>query len=455
MLSNLSERLHLDRSLALVLATKVWQVMSGPVTIALIIATFSLQEQGVYSGIIGIVGIQSLFELGLLNVLIGQAGHEMPHLRKGQEKGNEDEQGTPDEPVRRMAELVRGSRRWFAVASLLFAALALVFGWVTFHGGAADGWQMPLMFVVPLSAIAVFLSPSVAILEGAGFRADVYRTRLFQMVTGSLVVWGGLVLGCKLWVLVFSAAAQAGWMAYLTHWRHASFFQQFLAVDQRPQDFSWRRDVVPIQWRSAIVSIVFYVATGLFTVIVINFHSATEAAPLGMTLTIVAAIQMLALAWIQTKYPVVAALHGEMRREEAGTLWRQIAITSTALLVAGLGALIALIAMLPVLETWIQVALVPRFLSVTQAAMLGAGCVLNHAIAIQSFYVLSRRSSPLLNASVIGYGSVAIAVWFGGYWDGTNGLLIGYMTAMLLVAFPVHTLAYMKFRSAVRDPISV
>ncbi|TWU59303.1 hypothetical protein Poly51_20910 [Rubripirellula tenax] len=450
MLRQLSDRLHLDRPLAFVLANKVWQVLSGPITIALIIANFTLQEQGMYSGIISIIGIQSLFELGLLNVLIGQAGHEVPHFSEDRAS---DSDGS-SESIKRMAELVRGSRRWFAIASMMFAALAFGIGFVTFRGTDAYGWQLPLVFVIPLSAIAVFLSPSIAILEGAGFRDDVYRNRLFQIVTGSLVVWTGLVLGCKLWVLVFSAAAQAGWMAYLTHWRYGAFFKKFLTVTQRPHNFSWRHDVVPIQWRSAIASIVFYMATGLFTVIVINFHSATEAAPLGMTLTIVAAIQMLALAWIQTKYPVVAAMHGALRREEAGTLWRQIAIASTGILVAGLGSLIALIAILPIAETWTSAALVPRFLSVAQVAMLGTGCVLNHAVAIQAFYVLSRRSSPLLAASTIGYGTVGIAVWLGGYWNGTNGLLLGYMAAMLLVAFPIHTVAYIKFRSTYRDPAS-
>ncbi|WP_146533869.1 hypothetical protein [Rubripirellula reticaptiva] len=429
---------------------KVWQVLAGPITIALIIVNFSLQDQGVYSAIIGIIGIQSLFELGLLNVLIGQAGHELPHF-SGDGTSDSDVQ---NESMKRMAELIRYSRRWFAIASILFVALAFAIGWITFQRGNADGWQWPLAFVIPLSAITVFLSPSIAILEGAGFRAEVYRNRLFQMITGSLVVWLGLTLGFKLWVLVLSATVQVGWMAYLTHWRHASFFQQFLVVKQRPFNFSWRYDVAPIQWRSAIVSIVFYIATGLFTVIVINFHSATEAAPLGMTLTVTSAIQMLALAWIQTKYPLVAAMHGARRREEAGTLWRQISVTSTALLVTGLGTLTALIALLPIAETWTSVALVPRFLSVTQVVMLGVGCVLTHAIAIQGFYVLSRRSSPLIGASVLGYGTVAVAVWLGGYYGGTNGLLVGYATAMLIVAFPIHTFAYLKFRSAQPDQTS-
>ncbi|MGB7324381.1 MAG: hypothetical protein WBD31_05885 [Rubripirellula sp.] len=448
MLRKLSERLHLDRSLAFVLATKIWQVVSGPITIALIIGAMTLEEQGIYSGIVGIIGIQALFELGLLNVLISQAGHEIS-LVSG---SGTDSSVVQHQSVLRMAELVRASRRWFAIASLLFGLLAIAFGWFTFYGDPADDWQGPLVVLVPLSACAIFLSPSLAILEGSGFREDIYRYRFFQIVTGSLVVWGGLLLGCKLWVLVFSAAVQAAWMGYLTYWRFRDFFHRFQNVDERPEQFSWNHDVVPIQWRAAVVSIVYYIATGLFTVIVIKFHSPTEAAPLGMTLSIVVAIQMLALAWIQTKYPLVAALHGESKREEAGTLWRQIAVVSSGLLVAGLAVLLAIIALLPVAETWIGVALVPRFLSIGQLAMLSAGAVVNHVIAVQSFYVMSRRSSPLLMANLIGYGTVAMAVWAGGYLASISGLLAGYVIAMALVVLPLHTIAYLKFRIAGAAP---
>ena len=78
--SNIQRRLksllQLDSPLAFALATRIWQTVSGPLTIALLIRSLSLRDQGVYYGIQGVVGLQAYFELGLLSVLIGHAGHE-------------------------------------------------------------------------------------------------------------------------------------------------------------------------------------------------------------------------------------------------------------------------------------------------------------------------------------------------------------------------------------------
>ncbi|MEM1070350.1 MAG: hypothetical protein AAGI63_15715, partial [Planctomycetota bacterium] len=76
------DRLQLDRPLGFAVATRVWQGISGPITIVLLVQALTLSEQGVYYAMIGIVGIQAYFELGLLNVLVSQSGHEMAAIRQ-------------------------------------------------------------------------------------------------------------------------------------------------------------------------------------------------------------------------------------------------------------------------------------------------------------------------------------------------------------------------------------
>lgn len=434
------DRLYLDRPLAFVLITKLWQVISGPVTIALIVGSLSIREQGIYYGIIAVVGIQAFFELGLLNVLISQASHEAAALTSA-----------TTEPLRhaaraRMAELIQASGRWFGGAAACFVGVAVLFGGFTFVGSQVSDWLLPLASTVVLSAACVYLSPSIAILEGSGHRGEVYRYRCLQIISGSFAVWIGLVLGWKLWVLPLSSAAQAAGMLYVSRIRFADFLNQFDAPASHASTFSWQRDVIPIQWRTAVVSIVFHFATQLFAVIIIKFHSATAAAPLGMTMTIVSAIQMLALAWVQTQYPVISSLHGEGKREEAGTRWRRIGVVSTGILVAGLVGLLCLIAAMPWLEAWIGKPIASRFLSTGQVVLLAVGVTTSHLIALQSFYVLSRRANPLVWANVIGFGSVAVAVWIGGYLNSVDGLLAAFTLSMACIALPIHTAAYLRFR---------
>ncbi|MEM1067752.1 MAG: hypothetical protein AAGI63_02565, partial [Planctomycetota bacterium] len=341
----------------------------------------------------------------------------------------------------RMRDLIRVSVIWFSLTSLLFTVFALAFGWYSLADSTV-GWERPLVALVPIAAFAVAVAPVISILEGAGYRDFVYQFRFVQMFFGSVVVWLSLLMGWKLWSLVASSTVQSVMAGYLLLFTAAPFFRQFRGLSVKRSNFDWMREVLPVQWRVALIGAMYHFATQFFTIIVVMFHSDAEAGPLGMTLSVTTAIQMLALAWVQTKYSVVSAHHGSGERELAGTIWRQTAVVSTSLLLLGLGTLTALIALLPLLP-W-DVA--PRFLSPWQVMVLSIGCVAGHLASLQGFYVLSRRAKPLLAASTVGFISTAIAVWMGGYFYSTNGVLLGYALAMALVLVPIHTVAYLQFR---------
>ncbi|HBV61471.1 MAG TPA: hypothetical protein DEF45_00465 [Rhodopirellula sp.] len=444
MLKELRDRFQLDRPLAYVLMTRLWQAASGPITIVLLIRSFDLSEQGVYYGIIGIVGIQAYFELGLLNVLVSQAGHETAAMQKV--TVSSDDGACESDPewlaaAARMRDLIRDSFRWFSGASLFYVVAALVFGWYSLADSEV-AWRGPLLALVPIAAISVCLSPGLSILEGAGFRDVIFRFRFLQMTIGSVVMWISLECGLKLWALVLSSSVQALMFMYITFVGQADFFQKFRRIKDRTSNFNWVHQVLPVQWRVALIGASFHFATQFFTVIVLWFHSDADAAPLGMTLSVTTAIQMLALAWVQTQYPVVSLHHGSGEREKAGTIWRRTAIISTLLLIVGFVILTAGVAGV----AWLDKNIEDRFLEPWQVAVLGLGCLASHIATVQGYYVLARRANPLLVASLVGSIATAAAVWLGGYYYSTDGVVLGYALAMCLVLAPVHTFAYAQFR---------
>lgn len=445
MLDSLRARLQLDRPLAYALMTRVWQAASGPITIVLLIRSLDLAEQGVYYGIIGIVGIQAYFELGLLNVLVSQSGHETAAMKKLEAASGDGalQEADPEwiAAAARMRDLIRDSFRWFCGAGLFYGVAALVFGWYSLADSEV-AWRGPLLVLVPIAAISVCLSPGLSILEGAGFRDVIFRFRFLQMTIGSVVIWISLEYGLKLWALVLSSSVQALMFMYITFVGQAEFFRKFRRLEDRPSNFDWIHQVLPVQWRVALIGASFHFATQFFTVIVLWFHSDADAAPLGMTLSITTAIQMLALAWVQTQYPVVSLHHGAGEREKAGTIWRRTAVISTLLLVAGFVVLTAGVACLP----WLDRNIEDRFLEAWQVAVLGLGCLAIHIANVQGYYVLARRANPLLVASLFGSIATAAAVWLGGYFYSTDGVVLGYALATCLVLAPVHTFAYAQFR---------
>lgn len=442
------DRLQWDRPLAFALGTRFWQAISGPITIVLLIRSLNLSEQGVYYAIVGIIGIQAYFELGLLNVLVSHSGHEAASLRKAAEEATDRDVAPEANPnwhraAARMRDLMRASFQWFGWAAILFTAAALGFGWFTLFDSDV-AWQAPLLVLVPIAAVSVFLAPALSILEGAGDRDLIYRFRFIQMTLGSVVVWLALSLGLKLWALVFSSLVQSLLAVYLTFVVKGSFFRQYLSLPDEESTFRWTRDVLPVQWRVALISATFHFATQFFTVIVLMFHSDEEAGPLGMTLSITTAIQMLAQAWVQTKYPLVAAHHGSGDRETAGLLWRHTALISTGLLILAFAALTVLIGLLPLAGLGLE----RRFIQPWQVLLLSIGCLANHLAVVQGFYVLSMRAKPLLRAALIGSLVTGAAVWSGGYLYATTGVVTGYAFAMALVMLPVHSWAYYQFRKS-------
>lgn len=436
------EYLQLDRSLGFALATRGWQALSGPVTIVLLIQSLTLPEQGVYYALVGIVSIQAYFELGLLNVLVSYAGHTSAAMNAAALDNRASGRNAEwKRAASCMRDLIRNSFRWFSAASLLYAVVAVALGWLTLDGSSV-AWEGPLLLLGPVAAISVALAPGLAILEGAGYRAEIYRYRFVQMVLGSMSVWIALLAGAKLYALVIAAIIQAVIGLYVVHVRMAEFFLKYRSLSLNASHFSWVRDVLPLQWRMSLITAAFHFATQFLTVIVVWFHTDVAAAPLGMTLSITTAVQMMSLAWVQTKYPLIAQLHGAGQREQAGTLWRQTTLVSSTMLIVAFTALAILIYTIPLFEPRLE----RRFVSTWQLVVLSVGCLANHLTATQGFYVLARRANPLLRPSLIGAVAVGAGVWMGGYHFATPGVIIGYTLGMALVLLPLHTLAYVQFR---------
>ena len=437
--------LQLDRTLGYALASRIWQSGAGLVT-AWFLVHLTLPEMGVYYTLVQIVGIQAWFELGLLNVLVSYSGHAMASVVQGQslESASGPEATSPAAARARMHDLVVASGRWFGKAAVLYSLIAIALGFWTLSESTIR-WAGPLLAVVPLAAMSVALSPYVAILEGAGFRDVVQRLRFTQAVIGSLAVWITLALGFGVWAIVIASAVQAVMTLLMFRGSCSTFFVTMASSAGQQSEFQWSRDILPTQWRMAAISVTFHIATQCFVIIVTMYHGDAAAGPLGMTLSMSTAIQMLALAWLQSQFPEAARLHAGGDREKAGNRWRRTAIVSTLILAVGFCALCLAVALLPFLAGDYE----KRFLPPWQILLLGLGCLSNHITSVQGYYVLARKAKPLLIPSLIGSITTAIVVWSSGYLYSVNGIIVGYACTMTLIFLPVHSLAYLRFR---RDP---
>ncbi len=446
-LQRIAAWLQFDRSLSFALIARVWQAISGPITMALLVLTMTKLEQGIFTGILGIVAIQPLFELGLGSVLIGQAGNVIGRARGQSNSHTLANQLSESVAQGSLPDLARVSSWWFGSIAVLYFIGGGLMGWKVLSG---DGivlidWRLPLVLAIALAAMTLAISPRVYVLEGGGEREHVYRLRLWQAVAGSLTMWLALLLGLKLWAIVAVFAVGAVFQLVIAYGARAQ--RLLLRPPGRPTASHrlWIAQIAPLQWRTAAASAAHYLASQLLYIYVLNYHGASEAAPFGLTLQATVAVQALALAWAQTKFPLIARYQAQGERELAGNLWRQTAIVSSGLLLLALCALAIAVSGLPLLLPGWEL----RFISPGLILVLAVGYLANHLFALQAFYVLSRGAKPFVVASVTGLLCVAVAVWFGGKVYSVPGVIVAFSLSMACIALPLHSWAYLKFRARV------
>lgn len=441
MISQTRELLLFDRTLFYALATRMWQALSGPVTIVVIIGVLTVEEQGRYYSLAALMSIQVFFELGMLNVLISQSSYL--NLQLSQATGR-----------RSMRRLMQLSINWFRIVAMLFALTSTSVGWwiLSKQDGTTD-WKLPLIFLVLVSAATVAISPCLAILEGAGFRQHIYAVRFLQLFTGALAVWIALILDLKLWALVVSATVQLLWttvvVAYIFRpWAKSlqitnlpisgtleNLDQAHLRQPGSTRLLTWFADIFPKQWPSAVVSIATHTATQFFSLVILVYQGQAEAGRIGMTLTVTTAIQALSLSWLQTKFAVISRLCSQQQFQQAKLIWRRSVQFSLVMLIVLLALFTLLLMLLPLASQGWEF----RLIQPKQLGLLSIGIVACQLLVSQNYFALASNRQPLWRASLLGHCVTLFSVILAGRNWGIDGIVVAFALTSFLITLPLHT----------------
>ena len=128
---------------------------------------------------------------------------------------------------------------------------------------------------------------------------------------------------------------------------HRPFLQQMThAASSGQPAFSWSAELLPLQWKIGVQSVAAYFLWKAYTPIVSVYHGVETGAQMGMTMQAIATIQMLALAWIQTRVPRIGSLLAASKRDEARGLFRWMFLSCMAVYIAGSLAFLLLVLVL-------------------------------------------------------------------------------------------------------------
>ncbi|MBP89488.1 MAG: hypothetical protein CMJ64_22725 [Planctomycetaceae bacterium] len=435
----LSRLLGIDRAVFYTVALRAWQFTAGPVTALLIAGFFHPDIQGYYYLFASLLAAQSFLELGFHVVILNAASHEWAKLDldpQSQITGDADAHS-------RLISLGRLVFLWYAIVALLFVIGVGLGGYSFLVAKSVEGvdWTTPWIALVCLTALSLWSLPFHALLEGCNQVATINRFRLWQAITGNLVVWLCVPLGAGLWTTVAVAIVKVVWEAYLLLIAYRPFFKPFLRPPTGPH-IEWRNDLWPLQWRLAVQGAFSYFAFWLFTPMM-SVHGLAVAGQMGMTWTVLTAIQAAGLAWVQTRAPRFGMLIAEGRYEELDQLFRRLTILSLAIVTTVAAAFWGVVYGLHALPH----PLAERVLAPDALAVFTLAIILYHVPHCQAFYIRAHKREMLLFAGVASSIMIGLSVWWLGGRFGPIGAGAGYLAVIGLFVLPYQTLIWRRCRA--------
>lgn len=369
-----------------------WGIIAGAATLFILPLWLSPITQGYYYTFASLLSLQIFFELGLSQVIIQLVAHQAAHLQfhpDGSVSG-------PADNADRLGEIIIILKRWYAIAALLFVIIAGLAGLIFFHKNsqsvAMSQWAPVWCVVVILTAINLYLSPRLAIVEGTGQVSLIARLRLFQSLAGYMVLWGMLIMGAQLWATIsmplVSASITLIWLRSNATW---------LKVAKKSTSLvSWRRDIFPLQWRIAVSWACGYFIFNLFTPIVFANHGAAEAGRVGMAMSIFSAVTTLGLSWVNAKTPTFVMYVSRNESEKLNSLFRGVLWRSTAITALISYSIVAMAA----LGAYMELKAVHRIIEPSALFWIACASTINTAVYAAATYMRAHREEPMLPVSI-------------------------------------------------------
>jgi hypothetical protein len=437
----LRTKLGIDKPIAFTILARAWSSFAGLVTVALIAKFLTPAEQGYYYTFGSLVALQIIFELGFSFVILQMASHERAHLEiaaDGTITGN---------PVAhaRLASVLQKAIRWYSSAAVLLALFLLAAGRYFFskheQAGTNIHWHLPWAVAAIAAAITFQIDPILSFMEGCGFVANVARVRLCQAATGSLLAWTALVLRHGLFAPSMIISGNAV-VAFIWLSRHRKLLLPLLRYRTQGHRIHWIQEVWPFQWRIAVSWLCGYFIFQLYNPVLFAFRGAVVAGQMGMSLSLVNALQAVAVSWINTKAAPFGSLIARREFERLDRIFFQS--LRQAMAVCTCGAAVVWCGVLYI--NWAHIRFAHRLLDPLSIAFLLLTVLLNVIVFGEATYLRAHKQEKFLLNSVLGAVLMALSTWFLGKYYGAPGVVTGSLLIGLLMGLPLGTYVFVKYR---------
>jgi O-antigen/teichoic acid export membrane protein len=419
----------INAPLALGIGTRLWMAASWLLTLHFVAADLSAPAQGYYFTFNSLSQLTQFVDLGLQILIVQFASHEAARLAIGRNGAVTGDAGA----ISRLASLGRFSLGWYGAGSCLLVPALLVTGRWLFgtHPDAVD-WRLPWLMISGLAAIDLMLNNFVWLLEGVNNLTFVYSYRLARGLVVPVATWLFLDLGLALWAVPLSLLAGIAVLLAFLLFARARFVLLFFRRPRVAASISWRREIMPLQWRLGISTVAGFATYYLFVPVIFKFVGPVAAGQFGMTATLIDGMTSIALLWLAVKFPTMGALAARRAWTELDRLAFRSGAQAFVVTCAGAAIIVALGLGL---HFW-SYPLAQRLLPMAPLAILAITAPIKVVQGSLVYFLRAHRQEPVAGLSAFTAPLMVGVVVLGALSYGALGVAAGYGLTMALVMLP-------------------
>lgn len=430
-LKRILKKIGVDTSIAYSSGSKILTGGSGFITIFFISLFLNEEEQGFYYTFGSIIALQVFFELGLTNIVTQFIAHENAHIIWE----NDHITGGDTLHISRLGHMLKFTKKWYSIITLLFFISILSGGiWFFYRYSPSSDyhlWIGPWMLVVSATAVNLFITPFLAILDGIGKIAQTSKIKFYQQLIIPIITWGAFI--CHGGLYVVGIGQWCAVIIVIILIKRSELWQTLKEINtiNISEKIDYLKEVFPYQWKIALSWASGYFVFQLFNPILFATSGPIVAGQMGMSLTAINGIGAFATSWIATKVPIFSKLIALKNYSELDYLFnktmKQLSIICGTMLIVFLCFIIVI--------NYFDLPIASRFLGILPFTLLEIAVFANQHGNGWATYLRCHKREPLLINTIVGAITCGLSTVVLGKLYGVIGMVGGYCVLRIILTF--------------------
>lgn len=339
-----------NNAIAWIVFNKIWSLLKGPLNVYFTVRFLTGEEQGLWFTFGSLAAVTILADLGFTTIISQFVSYEFANLtlKEGYLHGSQQK-------IERLFSLVRFSLKVYIVIIFIAIIVLLIIGIIMF---AELSVYLAWIVYSLISILYLIKTLFQSIIIGIDKITIVQRTIFIEVTIFSIVSWFLMWLGYGIWGLIIaqgiSIIISFLFLAYFT-W---NFWIQIYKT-QITSHYTWKKEILPLQWKYSISCISGYFIFNLYTPAIYKFEGAISAGQFGLTASLVSFLFSVSGAGLEAYTPRLAILASQQEHTKLWHLFKKHYLINIIFFLLGSIIFLGIIYLLNVISFYSE-----RFLSV-------------------------------------------------------------------------------------------